>query len=190
MPKILSNYPFKDIAIELIEGFSFYDGNLLDPINTPHKGIDYVLRKDKQFVSFEVYSMHEGLAYQGNSDSWGKFVYVYYPNVIDNFRYSTIYAHLNEINPVIPFLEKDQDISLKHLKTAFYLGTSGITGWTNNLIQLHIEVHRKDTATNSTEKCDPYGIYDRKSSGKYPQPGQMLVHQKHYWKTDFPEFAK
>lgn len=47
--KILQCHPFCEYPIypvELIEGFSMYDGNLGDKVGDPHKGIDFVRRGD------------------------------------------------------------------------------------------------------------------------------------------------
>ena len=62
MAKIFKCWPFKLLTppVQLVEGFEAYDGVLKDPAGTPHKGIDYVRWRDGSFISFEVFSMHEG----------------------------------------------------------------------------------------------------------------------------------
>lgn len=187
--QLLTHYPFKDIGIELIEGFSVYDGHLLDTPNTPHKGIDYVLRKNNEFESFDVFAMHYGQAYQGLSNTWGAFVCIHYPDALENHRYSTIYAHLKAIPKHIPFLNPNHQITPENILAGEYIGKASTSGLTNNIIQLHIELHQKNLVTNITTKCDPYGIYDHRDSEKYPQPGLSLEHKPHFWISDFPTFA-
>src|SRR5437870_10703525 len=103
MQKFLLNYPFSDSTIQLVEGFAAYDGVLNDPIGAPHKGIDYV-KKGEVLLGFEVFAMHDGLAYQGLSESWGKFVSV--RTVVESIAYDTIYAHLSHVDETIPPLDR------------------------------------------------------------------------------------
>ena len=51
-------------------------------------------------------------------------------------------------------------------------------------------MQRKDLKTNERTVIDPYGVYDKVSSGKYPQPGESLKGLEHYFATDEPDFAK
>lgn len=190
--KILECYPFKltDPTVELIEGFSEYDGNLKDKPGDLHNGIDYVRRKGDKFVSFEVYSCHDGETHQGLSKTWGKFVTIK-KMISKNLRYYTIYAHLSKVNPNIPLLPENKDRERpKGLKvrSGFLLGRSGITGRTNRLIQLHFELHK--IKGDKREKIDPYGLNLRFSSGKYPQPGQSLSKLSHYWTSNNPLLKK
>ena len=186
-PKLLECYPFKlaEPPIELIEGFAAYDGNLNDAIGAPHKGIDYVCRRAGQLVPFPVYAMHAGRAIQGWSRSWGKFVRVrqIQPGGV---CYDTIYAHLDEVEPAIPDITNPMTTGLA-VSAGGWLGVAGTTGDTKGLAQLHIELHR---LAERLLKLDPYGINDRFSSGKYPQPGQTLGGLAHYWTSDDPPFAR
>ncbi len=193
MEKFLERYPFSGSCIQLVEGFSAYDGVIGDTPGTPHKGIDYVLRIDGSYQSFDVYSMHAGMAFQGISESWGNFVIIH--TIIKQVRWSSVYAHLSDVDPSIApvFVEKDgQRITNESgtpVLTGRTLGIAGISGWTNGIIQLHIELHEKEPKTDVTQKRDPYGIDDRASSGRYPQPGQSLAGLDHAWTTDAPAYS-
>jgi hypothetical protein len=190
MKKFLEKYPFLDSRVKLVEGFSVYDGVIGDVPGKTHKGIDYVLVVDGSYSPFAVTSMHDGMAFHGTSETWGEFVVIY--KTLGHKRYNTIYAHLNKVNPNIPpqFLEKDGERVLNEddftIMAGEFLGTAGITGSTNGIIQLHIELHEKDLRTGLSQKLDPYGINDRASSGRYPQPGQSLSGLKHCWIHDQP----
>jgi len=51
-------------------------------------------------------------------------------------------------------------------------------------------MHRKNLKTGKRKVLDPYGVYDRASSGKYPQPGESLKGLNHYFTSNNPQFAK
>lgn len=132
--KILKCYPFAFLnpPVRLVEGFAAYDGALGDKRGALHKGIDYA-RKDKKnrFISFDVFSTHNGEAFQGISKSWGKFVII--TKKIKNYKYRTVYAHLRVIDKKIPvLLKKEKNKKKKGLKISEcrFLGKAGITGWT------------------------------------------------------------
>lgn len=185
--KLLECYPFPllDQPVELIEGFAVYDGNLNDIVGAPHKGIDYVRRENGQLIAFPVCAMHAGRAVRGWSVSWGKFVRV--RKIVDHqLLYDTLYAHLATVADDIPDLRNPEAAGLP-VTAGSQLGMAGTTGDTKGLIQLHIELHR---LTDRLLKLDPYGLNDRFSSGKYPQPGQSLTGLSHYWVNDDPPFAK
>ena len=202
MAKIFKCWPFKLLTppVQLVEGFEAYDGVLKDPAGTPHKGIDYVRWRDGSFISFEVFSMHEGEAFQGVSKTWGRFVVVR-RKLSKNLRYDTIYAHLDHRTPSnIPILpgrprhHKWPENYTKRprgrrIKAGTYLGWAGITGKTNRIVQLHLELHKIAIQTGERQKLDPYGLYARASSGKYPQPGSSLRGLRHFWISDSPPFA-
>lgn len=193
MKKLLCRYPFSDKDVRLVEGFSAYDGVLGDEPGTPHRGIDYVLKNEESFVTFDVHAMHDGMAFQGKSESWGNFVIIH-AEPTDGFRYSTVYAHLDDIPASIAqqFTEQDgQRVPNERgteLRAGQVIGRAGTSGWTNGIIQLHLELHVKDEATGKSQKLDPYGINDRASSGKYPQPGESLAGLNHAWIEDVPPF--
>lgn len=193
MEKLLACYPFADPRIKLVEGFSAYDGAIGDEPGKPHRGIDYVLYLDGIFRSFDIYAMHDGIAFQGKSDSWGTFVLLHLER--DGVRYRTVYGHLDTVDPDIApqFIEQNGQRIVNTagtpLQTGHWLGRAGMSGWTNHIIQLHLELHQKDLVTDHTEKLDPYGVYDQASSGKYPQPGDSLRGLTHAWMTDEPPFA-
>lgn len=176
IPKFLENYPFSDPNIMLAEGFAAYDGLLRDQPGDIHYGIDYVLYEDEKFKKFDVFTMHGGQAFQGNSPSWGKYVVVEIE--VHGKMFQTIYAHLTEINPEIPSSGR------KEVSAAFKLGKADTTGITNGIPQLHIELLEK--TGNTFKKLDPYGIYKRRSSGFYPGVGGSLEKFPHYWVTDTP----
>lgn len=196
MDKLLVCYPFSDPRVQLVEGFSEYDGVLGDTPGTPHKGIDYVLINDGQYISFDVYAMHEGIAFQGTSESWGSFVLVYAAE-IDGRRYRTVYAHLDAIPQTIASLTYQEGektlrtIQGTPLHTGEWLGRAGTSGWTNGFTQLHLELQdvthmSEDEKTQKPEKLDPYGVYDRASSHRYPQSGESLASLSHAWINDTP----
>lgn len=194
MKKLLQNYPFSNLQIRLVEGFSAYDGVLGDQVGAPHKGIDYILKGDDAFIPFDVHAMHDGMAFQGKSDSWGTFVIIYAASA-EGIRLSTIYAHLDSLTiPIaLQYIEQDGQRIRNPQGTLIHagqkIGQSGTTGWTNGVNQLHLEVHAKNEATNETVKLDPYGLNDRASSNRYPQPGSSLVGLDHYWLQDLPPMA-
>jgi murein DD-endopeptidase MepM/ murein hydrolase activator NlpD len=194
MHKFLQNYPFSDRRIRLVEGFSAYDGNLKDPVGALHRGIDYVFTKGNEFLPFDVFAMHGGKAYRGTSSSWGRFVVIQYKIPQDEVRLDTVYAHLDTVDESIPILEDEgkenqSTGARKEVRSGDWLGRSGTTGATNDLVQLHVELHRKDLKTGEWDKLDPYGAYDRFSSGRYQQPGELLKGLEHYWIKDEPSFA-
>lgn len=190
--KILKNYPFEKLKppVLLVEGFGAYNGVLRDEPGKPHNGIDYVRKKGDEFISFDVFSCHEGEAFQAISESWGKLVNVRL--VVDDVRFETICVHLDRLSPKIPFLPKDKKVKIKFAKirAGEWLGTAGTTGNTGGIIQLHLEMHRKDLKTEERKIIDPYGIYARASSGRYPQPGESLKGLDHYFTSDNPPFVK
>jgi murein DD-endopeptidase MepM/ murein hydrolase activator NlpD len=190
--KLLKCYPFieQEPAVRLVEGFKAYDGVLGDEKGGTHKGIDYA-RQDSQgrFVSFEVFSTHDGEAFQDLSKSWGKFVIIY--KQIKKEKFATVYAHLRQVSKNVPNLPKTKKQKLKGLKVkeGQLLGRAGTTGWTKRKIQLHFELLKKDLAKKEWQKLDPYGVYDVASSKKYPQPSQSLKGLDHYWVTNNPLFS-
>lgn len=190
MEKFLVRYPFSDPRVRLVEGFLAYDGAIGDEPGTPHKAIDYVLGEAGTYRSFEVYAMHAGEAFRGVSESWGSFVVIYL--AIENIRYATVYAHLDQIDPLIApyFLDpatKQQKNPRGTVMTAGrYLGITGTSGWTDGIPQLHLELHRQTPGNDKLQKLDPYGLNDRASSGRYPQPGHSLAGLDHAWATDLP----
>lgn len=189
--KILQNYPFEKLnpPVILVEGCKAYDGAIGDEPGKPHKGIDFVRKKGKQYLSFDVFSSQDGKAFQGLSETWGKFVSV--RQEINEIRLDTIYVHLDEVNPKIPVLPgKDVEIEFVLIKAGEWLGTAGITGNTKGITQLHWEMHRKNLKTGKRKVLDPYGVYDRASSGKYSQPGESLKGLSHYFASNNPKFAK
>ena len=190
LPKILQRYPFSDSRIRLVEGFSAYDGVIGDEPGALHKGIDYVLQVDEEYRAFDVLSMCEGVAFRGTSESWGEFVIVHFP--FNGALFSVVYAHLSEVESTIApqFVERDgQSVANEqgtHVTVGQRLGVTGTSGWTNGIIQLHLELHQKELKTGVTQKLDPYGVYDRASSGRYPQPGVSLRGLEHAWVMDEP----
>jgi murein DD-endopeptidase MepM/ murein hydrolase activator NlpD len=184
--RFLESYPFKNIGVTIAEGFSAYDGNLRDVPGRVHNAIDYVLKKSGEFVSFEVFSMYEGHVKFGVSESWGKYFII--TKILEDVQYDTVYAHLDNIPDDIQkyaIIQGDKDFIIP---AQYCLGMAGKTGDTKSIRQLHIELHEKNLKTGLRKKLDPYGIYDRLSSGKYPQPGALLTGPDHYWISDEPEF--
>lgn len=194
--KILKCYPFKFNILYppvlLVEGFKEYDGLLGDKPGDPHRGIDYARIDEKgRCLSFEVFSVHDGFVFQGISKrGWGRYVIIY--KLVGKYlRYATVYAHLRKIDEKIPIHPEEGEPKTKGLpvKEGRFLGRTGISGWTKRKIQLHFELHLKNLKTNQRRKLDPYGIYDRYISGKYPQPGESLRRCEHYWTSNKPPFA-
>ncbi len=186
--RLLECYPFKQIGVTIAEGFSAYDGTLRDVPGKFHGGIDYVLKKSDEFASFEVFSMYEGDVRFGVSNQWGKFFII--SKQIGECRYDTIYAHLDHINEDLQkyaIIQGDKDFVVPE---KYFLGLSGTTGNTKSIRQLHIELHEKNLRTGKRTQIDPYGIYDRASSLKYPDPGKPLSPHAHVWREDLPEFIK
>ncbi len=193
MKKILKCYPFikEDPPVVLVEGFEAYDGVIGDQPGAPHKGIDFVRQNKKgKYISFDVFSCHDGETFQGLSKSWGKFVSIR-KRASKNKRMDTIYTHFKKVNSEIPFFSKDKEKKKGlEIKTGEYLGKAGTTGKTNRIIQLHFELLEKNLKKKQLTKIDPYGIYKKASSGEYPQPGESLKGLRHYWAMDNPPFAK
>lgn len=181
MSGFLRNYPFSDSRARLVEGFAAYDGILNDTPGAPHRGIDYVLRLRGRYLPFDVHAMHAGRARQGCSRTWGKFVIVSAKD--GDEYYDTLYAHLDAIPKTIPPLTASAPASIL-LPAGAYLGRAGTSGDTKGIPQLHIELHLLNDGQR--EKLDPYGVYDRASSGRYPQPGNTLAGLEHAWTTDVP----
>jgi murein DD-endopeptidase MepM/ murein hydrolase activator NlpD len=200
MYRLFQCYPFANPAVRLVEGFKAYDGVLKDPIGAPHKGIDYVLKDGEEHRTFNVYAMHDGLAYQGVSTSWGNFVLIYLAP--DNGRlYRTVYAHLDSVLGALPQQTARSQSGKDHrningfaVTAGTLLGRAGTTGQTNGITQLHLEFHDATAMSpdekSGLEKIDPYGVYDRASSGRYRQPGVSLAGLDHAWVSDDPAFAR
>jgi len=208
MGKILEIYPFvyyPENPIEIVEGFSSYVGNLGDTPGDPHKGIDYVRKSSPgRFLDFMVFAAHSGWAVWGKEESFGNFVMIW-DKIEKIFFYLTVYAHLDTISSTlikdlrIPKFKPQKrnfwpegPFEGSWIPTGIYLGTSGTTGWTNNIPQLHFELHEFKMVSEKwvRRKIDPYGIYDDINSGKYPQPNQSLSScPNHFWTSDNPPFA-
>jgi murein DD-endopeptidase MepM/ murein hydrolase activator NlpD len=191
MHKFLQSYPFSDPRVRIAEGFSAYDGNLGDPAGALHRGIDYVLKENGRYLPFDVFAMHDGKAYRGISPTWGAFVVIQYIFQQGEVRFDTVYAHLDAVDKDIPMFEDNgkenrSGGARKEIRAGDWIGTAGTSGATNGLIQLHVELHRKDLRTGEWEKLDPYGVYDRLSSGRYPQPAESLNGLEHSWIKDDP----
>ena len=187
---LLCCYPFADPRVRLVEGFSEYDGVLGDTPGAPHKGIDYVIQDDDTFEPFDVYAMHDGVALQGISETWGNFVALYASPLSNGDQFTTIYAHLDGIDPELPFIPEHTQVGFgAALTVGMRLGRAGTSGATNGIPQLHIELHKKVFETQQTTKLDPYGINGRASSGRYPRPGVPLNGLQHAWVTDRPQLA-
>lgn len=187
--KFLECYPFESVIppIKLVEGCDRYVGYLGDRKGMLHKGIDYAREARKeQFLSFDVFSMHAGEAVQGESTKgWGRFVLVY--TRINKTIYRTVYAHLRNVNPQIPFISEkiQKGKSGFVIKAGIFLGKAGISGWTKRKVQLHIELQREKNG--KWEKIDPYGING--IAEQYPQPRESLKGLKHFWIEDKPPFV-
>ena len=188
----LQCYPFWSTHASLAEGFSDYDGALGDEPGAPHKGIDYIVRAGGAFMSFDVCAMHDGMAYQGVSDSWGNFVYLMTRPNGDGIIYATVYAHLDGMPSEIPLYTGDEGISLPWIEAKTQIGRAGTSGDTKGRHQLHIELHTRGASRrrdSSITKIDPYGLNDRASSGRYPKPGSSLKGLDHFWTSNLPSFA-
>lgn len=196
--KILKCYPFERSAlmVELVETFGGYTGTLGDDPTKVHRGTDYIWKNEiGVFAPFKVFSAHDGIAFQGKSNSWGNFVKVY--KDIGKHIISTIYAHLRDIPGNIPILpetkkERKNRKGLK-IKPDEFLGNAWTSGWTNGIPQLHFELQIKEIGSKGEEgkwqKFDPYGIKKKIDCKEYPQPGQSLSGLEHYWTSDNPRFA-
>ena len=188
----LVNYPFPLMSPEvtIAEGFDSYDGNLGDLPGDLHWGIDYVQNDNGKFLSFPVYSAHDGIAFQGFGRMWGSFVVI---RKRDNFGrgFNTLYSHLENVPNTIPYMNSDFNSSKGiPIEAGKFIGYAGKTGNTKGVNQLHLEFHLVDQNNKTTFRADPYGVYKRLSSGLYPQPGDSLEELSHYWNSDFPSFAK
>ncbi|MSR73326.1 M23 family metallopeptidase [Candidatus Parcubacteria bacterium] len=193
---VLLNYPFPLLSpsITVAEGFESYDGNLGDIPEAPHWAIDYVQKSGDKFLSFPVFSAHDGVVFQGFGKTWGKFVVVRKRGDLSASRrmqgYNTLYSHLDNIPESIPFMNSDIDNSEGiFLVSGTFIGDASVTGNTKGINQLHFEFHIVDTKTSITLRADPYGVYKRLSSRLYPQPGSSLFGLSHYWSNNFPPFA-
>lgn len=187
--KYLDNYPFnKEDGIQIAEAYSEYDGNLLDKKGDIHWGIDYVKRVNGEYLSFPVYSSHSGTAVKGYGKDWGNFVVIRFRDK-NGIGFNTLYSHLKDIPKSIPYYISDfnNDVGIE-VKTADFIGNAGNTGNAKGINQLHLELHV--VSGGSIYRVDPYGVYDRLSSGKYRQPGQSLIGLRHYWSDNWPNFAK
>jgi len=188
---VLNNYPFPllDPAITIAEGFEAYDGNLMDQKGGAHWGIDYVQKVDNRFLSFPVYSAHDGVAFQGYGKTWGKFVMIRKRDGL--WGYNTLYSHLENVPKDIPYMNSDLETSKGiAIKSGKYIGDAGTSGNTKGINQLHFEFHIVNKKTGQTLRADPYGIYRRLSSGLYPSPGSSLKNIPHLWNGELPKFAE
>ena len=196
---VLENYPFPLLnpPVTIAEGFDSYDGNLKDKPGSPHLAIDYVQKFGESYQSFPVFSAHSGSAIQGYGKTWGKFVII--RSGVNNrfnkngespdFTFNTLYSHLINVPDYIPFIKSDiNEEGGIDIESATHIGDAGTTGTTNGIPQLHFEMHEVNTKTKETFRIDPYGIYARLSSGKYPKIGDSLKNLPHYWKSDTPDF--
>lgn len=211
--KILANWPFEKMGspVLLIEGW-IYSGNIGDTQGAMHKALDFVRKDEKgEYIPFNIYAMHDGVAFQGNVDSWGPFVLI--RKKLDETHWiDTLYGHLDDIPASIPMLAKSDDggavfpeeveagkapVGLP-IKAGDLIGTAGTKGDSHDIPQLHLElqVRGPETASLGLGKRDPLGIYDYKSreiGGDvveiYPQPGEDIGGRPHYFTTDSPPFA-
>jgi hypothetical protein len=189
---VLQNYPFPQLtpAVTIAEGFEAYDGNLGDKVGGFHWSIDYVQKDGDNYLSFPVYSMHDGIAFQGYGKTWGKFVVVRKRDLIKQIGYNTLYSHLDNIPKNIPFMNSDIDNSKGILiASSTYIGDASTSGNTKGINQLHLEFHQVNMKNGITLRLDPYGTYLRLSSGLYPVPGISLKGLPHYFKNDLPGFT-
>ena len=193
---VLGNYPFalENPPVTIAEGFEAYDGYLLDKPGDLHWAIDYVKNDNGKFLPFAVYSSHKGVAFQGYGKTWGKFVVVKIRDENGN-GYNTLYSHLENVPMHLPFMNSDIDSSKGvEIEAMTYIGDAGKTGNTKGLNQLHFELHKVNGGANgeskNTVRIDPYGLYLRYSSGKYPQPGTALFGLEHYWRGNNPGFVE
>ncbi len=161
----------------------------MDTPEDRHWGIDYVRKEDESFLTFPIFSTHEGIAFKGDSKSWGKFV-VIRKITKDNKGYNTLYSHLDNVPDYIPYMNKGiSDSDGIFIENNIYLGEASTTGNTKGIPQLHFEFHIIDTKNNNTLRADPYGVYKRLSSNLYPQLGLTLENVNHYWMKNQPDFA-
>ena len=76
--RVLKCYPFRKQQVLLVETFGGYVGTLGDDPGQKHEGTDFVCKNELGvFAPFKVFSAHDGIAFQGESDSWGNFVNLY-----------------------------------------------------------------------------------------------------------------
>lgn len=187
----LESYPFPllDPPVTIAEGFLSYDGKLGDEEDFRHWAIDYVHEDNGVYKKFPVYAAHGGTAFQGESDSFGLYVLVKNREISGKW-YNTLYAHLENIPDYIPFKRKGVDDTGYgfQIPSQTYLGQAGHTGNTKGIAQLHFELHIFDQGTPM--RTDPYGIFEKFSSGLYPQPGDSLGGTNNYWIDDFPKFPQ
>ncbi len=185
--KFLQRYPFRNPAIELVEGFSVYDGNLDDQVGARHSGIDYALPQGESFIPFDVYAMHPGYAAQGSSPSWGKYVIIFFPEKQGGHEYATLYSHLEGVPSNLPWYKVGGNyLNYSFMDTGTLLGHASTTGDTKNNPQLHIEIHDYDTEYQRVKR-DIYHIYDRLSSGKYPKVGEVFTYDSHHFMSNYPD---
>lgn len=187
--RFLKCYPFSHPHVVLVEGFESYDGTLGDPVGEPHKGVDYVRFWRGKPCPFDVFTMHAGIAWRGTSDTWGTFVIVHLVSENQKTRWSTIYAHLDYVRKEIPLLSERERSLGRSLAAGFLIGRAGTTGTARGIVQLHLELHEKNLESGERFKRDPYGVYDRVSSGRYPQPGKSLQGLPHHFRDDLPPLA-
>lgn len=189
---VLENYPFalENPPVTIIEGFEAYDGYLLDKPGDFHWAIDYVKNDNGNFMPFAVYSAHGGTAFQGYGKTWGKFVVIRMRNE-NGDGFNTLYSHLENVPIYLPYMSSDIDNSKGiEINAMTYIGDAGQSGNTKGINQLHFELHKVSGAEKRTVRIDPYGLYLRYSSGKYPQPGNTLFGLQHYWKNNEPGFVE
>ncbi len=187
MEKILQCYPFKDAGVKVAEGFAAYDGNLRTVPGEVHQGIDYALRKNNEFASFEVFSMFEGDVRFGVSEKLGRFFVISVET--GELRYDCVYAHLDHINEDLQkyaIIRGEMDFVIP---ARYSLGWAGTAGSSRGVRHLHIEIHEKNLKTGQRRKLDPYGVYGRLSGGGYRQPGESLAGLDHIWISDQPDLV-
>ena len=106
----------------------------------------------------------------------------------NNNGFNTLYAHLDDISKNIPYYSKDfNNDSGVSVSNGTYLGMASNTGNTKGINQLHFEL--QIVGKGYSYRLDPYGVYDRLSSGHYPDPGRSLTGLRHFWNKNFPDFA-
>lgn len=211
---ILINWPFAktEPPVKITEGW-IYRGSIGDVKGDMHKAVDFVCQKENgEYIPFDIYSMHDGVAFQSEVESWGPFVLI--RKQIDKTHWiDTLYGHLDNIPSSIPKLEKSEDGGAIFpeeapadkkpvgfpIKAGTLIGTAGNKGWTHGIIHLHFElqIHVPETESLGLGKRDPFGIYDYESreiepgttKEFYPQPGSSLKGLPHYFTSDDPPFA-